>query len=64
MQIGQDNERDTVFWIRQALDVAFILGAIAGVACYVWGDRTMGLYIVLVAMVVKMAESALRMLKH
>ena len=65
MLTGKDNEqRDTIFWIRQALDVAFILGAIAGVACYVWGDKTTGLYIVMVAMVVKMRESALRIMKH
>lgn len=64
MQIGTDNEKNTIFWIRQGLNVAFMLGAIAGVACFLWGDRQTGLYIVMVAMVVKMAESALRIMKQ
>jgi len=64
MQIGKDNERDAIFWVRQVLDVIFIIGAIAGVISFVWGDRQTGLYIVMVAMVVKMAESALRIMRH
>lgn len=64
MQISSDNENDSIFWIRQVLNIAFMLGAIAGVVCFLWGDRQTGLYIVMVAMVVKMGESALRILKH
>jgi hypothetical protein len=63
MQIEND-ERDLLFWVRQALNVVFMLAAIAGVVCYVWIDKELGIYIVLGAMVVKMTESILRMVKN
>ncbi|MBR6121500.1 MAG: hypothetical protein IKQ05_03805 [Prevotella sp.] len=59
----ENDERDMMFWTRQVLNIIFMLAAIIGVICYVWGDKRTGIFVVLGAMVVKMAESTLRMLK-
>ncbi len=40
-----------------------MLLAIAGVVVYVWVDNTVGTYIVLGAMAIKMVECCLRMLR-
>ena len=60
---GEDDEqkRDSVFVIRNILNIIFMAGALAGVAVYLLSqDKTTGIYIVLVAMVFKMAECCLR----
>jgi hypothetical protein len=55
--------RDRFFTIRQVLNICFILTAIVGVAIYLLSDRTVGLYVVFLAMAIKFSESALRMMK-
>ncbi len=50
--------------LRNWLNTIFIIAAIIGMYIYYKGDRTMGTYIILVAMLVKFTESALRMMKR
>lgn len=64
MQIEDDKKSDKMFLIRQCLNAIFMLSAIVGVVYYIWFDKITGIYIILVAMAVKMAESTLRMFKH
>ena len=59
----ENEERSNIFVVRQLLNVAFILAALAGMACYIWGDKQVGIYIALGAMILKMTESAIRMMK-
>ncbi len=59
----ENEERSNIFVIRQCLNVLFILTALAGMACYVWVDQQTGIFVVLGAMILKMAESAIRMMK-
>lgn len=49
--------------IRNLLTIIFMLGAIIGVIYYLTKDRTVGTYIILIAMCFKIAESSLRMIK-
>ena len=49
--------------IRNALNIIFMIGAVIGVIWYLTKDRMVGTYIILIAMVVKFAEAALRMFK-
>lgn len=46
--------------IRQWLNAIFMLGAILGVCIYYFGNVTVGIIIILCAMVFKMAECAFR----
>ncbi len=54
---------DPLFTLRNILNIIFMLAAIAGVVVYVWVDNTIGTYIVLGAMAIKMVECCLRMLR-
>ena len=49
--------------IRNLLNIIFMLGAIIGVIYYLTKDRTVGTYIILIAMCFKIAESSLRRIK-
>lgn len=49
--------------IRNWLNVIFMLGAVVGLIYYFTGHKDTGIYIILVAMVVKFAEASLRMFK-
>ena len=49
--------------IRNLLNIIFMLGAIIGVIYYLTKDRTVGTYIILIAMCFKIVESSLRMIK-
>ena len=49
--------------IRNWLNISFMLLAVVGVIYYLSKDRTVGTYIILIAMCFKIAESSLRMLK-
>ena len=51
------------FAIRQILNIIFMVLALIGVGIYIWGNSTTGIIIVLIAMVVKMAECVLRMIR-
>jgi len=56
-----DPRRDLFFWIRQVLNVLFIIVALVGLYYYLRIDKVTGTYIVLLAMVIKMSESAVRL---
>lgn len=49
--------------IRNILNIIFMLLAVVGMAFYLLSDRTTGIYIILIAMCFKIAESSLRMLR-
>ena len=49
--------------IRNVLNIIFMVMAVIGVIYYLSKDRTVGTYIILIAMCFKIAESSLRMLK-
>ncbi len=49
--------------IRNWLNILFIIGAIIGMYVFYKGDRTIGTYIIIVSIIIKFTESALRMLK-
>lgn len=55
--------RDRHFAIRQVLNIIFMLMAVVGVCLYLLSDKTVGTIVVLIAIVVKMAECVLRMLR-
>ena len=53
--------------IRNWLNLIFMIGAVVGVILYLQKNEQthmLGLYIILCSMVVKIAESSLRMLNH
>lgn len=50
--------------IRNILNIIFMVGAIVGVSIYYFSDKTTGIYIVLGAMVFKMAECCLRFFRR
>ncbi len=49
--------------VRNWLNIIFMVVAIAGVAYYMTADKTVGMYIVLTAMAIKMVEASMRMIK-
>lgn len=49
--------------LRQWLNIIFMLGAIVGLVFYFNHHKETGIYIILISMVVKFAEAALRMFK-
>ncbi|MBQ3700871.1 MAG: hypothetical protein II886_13365 [Prevotella sp.] len=49
--------------IRNWLNIIFMLGAIVGLVFYFNHQKETGIYIILVSMVIKFAEAALRMFK-
>lgn len=52
-----------IFFVRNTLNTLFILGVVVGVAVYLAADKQTGVYILLAAVPVKLAESAIRMLR-
>lgn len=63
-QESEDQPRDKFFKIRNTLNTIFIVGAIVGVAVYFLSNRTTGIYIILAAMVFKMAECSFRIINR
>ena len=57
----EEEVNDHMLPFRNILNAIFMLGAIVGVIIYYLGHTTTGIIIVLVAMVVKMVECAIRM---
>jgi hypothetical protein len=49
--------------IRNWLNIIFMLGAVVGLCLYFFHSKELGIYVILVSMVVKFAEAALRMFK-
>lgn len=57
-------KRETILLrIRNVLNLIFMVGAIVGVIYYVSADKQTGIYIILGAMVFKIMESAIRILR-
>lgn len=56
----QPQERDPLMKLRNVLNIIFMAGALVGVAVYILGNQTVGIYIVLGAMVFKLVESGIR----
>lgn len=54
------NHRDRFFAVRQVLNITFMLLAIVGVVVYLTGPFYLGVAIIMIAVVVKMAESVIR----
>jgi hypothetical protein len=60
---GEDQpSKDNFLRLRNWLNLIFMIGAVVGVLLYLFGDQTAGTIVVLVAMVFKMVESAIRFL--
>lgn len=56
-----DKPRDLFFWIRNILNIIFMVGAVVGVIFYYFTEQeTLGIIIILTAMFFKMAECSLR----
>ncbi len=53
-------EHSTIDYVRQWLNFIFMLGAVVGVCIYFLGDKTIGTYIILAAIVVKLSECVIR----
>lgn len=51
---------DRYLRLRNILNLIFMVGAIVGVAVYLWADNTVGTIIILGAMVFKMVECVYR----
>jgi hypothetical protein len=49
--------------LRQWLNLIFIIGAVAGMAWYVWGDHETAVYIMIGAVIPKFIELTLRIAK-
>ena len=60
----REKERDRFFVLRNTLNILFMLGAVAGVAVYYMRSEQLGTYIILVAIVFKLVECCVRMLKR
>ena len=58
-----DKEQDQFLPIRNILNIIFIIGAVVGVSVYFFSDNTIGTFIVLGAMVFKIAETILRFIR-
>ncbi len=54
---------DQLLGLRNVLNIIFMLLAVIGVCIYVWGDSTLGTYVIIGGMAFKMVECCLRMLK-
>ena len=54
---------DQLLGLRNVLNIIFMVLAIIGVCIYVWGDSTIGTYVIIGGMAFKMVECCLRMLK-
>ena len=60
----QDERPDRYLKLRNILNLIFMIGAIIGAVLYFFTDHTtLGVYIVLGAMAVKMVECCIRMLR-
>lgn len=60
---GEDIDRhNSSIKLRNWLNLIFMIGAVAGILIYFFGDQTIGTIVILVAMVFKIVESAIRFL--
>ncbi|MBR5038286.1 MAG: hypothetical protein IKX65_06150 [Prevotella sp.] len=59
----EEENKDRFLMLRQVLNIIFMLGAVVGVLLYFYQNKTMGTVVIVVAMVFKMVECVLRLLK-
>lgn len=63
-RMKKERKYDHTLGLRNVLNIIFMIGAIIGAALYFFSDhRTIGVYVVLGAMAVKMVECCIRMLR-
>ena len=63
-RIIRERAHDHTLGLRNVLNIIFMIGAIIGAVLYFFTDHTtLGVYIVLGAMAVKMVECCIRMLR-
>lgn len=58
-----DRGNDRFLKYRNWLNIIFILGAVAGMALYYFGNATIGTIVIVVAMVFKFIECILRFIR-
>ena len=56
-------DENTVFRIRQILNIIFMVGALAGIVVYFAADKFTGTIVILVAMAFKMMEYIIRFMR-
>lgn len=54
---------DTIFRIRQILNIIFMVGALAGIIIYFASDKFTGTIVILVGMAFKMMEYVIRFMR-
>lgn len=59
----EDDRGRKVLLVRNALNIIFMLGAVIGIAVYVFSDHVTGMYVIVAAIPFKIAEAVIRMLK-
>lgn len=59
---GEDAPKNNHLRLRNVLNVIFMLLAIVGGAVYYWSDQIVGAIIIMVAVVFKLVESAIRIM--
>lgn len=62
-QLHEEKQEKPYLKLRNILNIVFMVGALTGVCLYFFSNETIGTYVILVSMVFKMAEAALRMFK-
>ena len=58
----EENNRDQYFKIRNILNIIFMIGAVVGMGFYFFGNRTIGTIIIIIAIVIKLTESSIRLI--
>ena len=59
----EDKPRDRFFKIRNILNLIFMLGAVVGVLLYFFSSHAVGTFVLLCAIIFKIAECCLRLLR-
>ncbi len=60
---SRPQERGKFFWLRNLLNIVFIIGAIVGMLVYFFKNDEIGMIIILGAMAFKMCECVIRLVK-
>ena len=58
----EENNMDQYFKIRNILNIIFMIGAVVGMGFYFFGNRTIGTIIIIIAIVIKLTESSIRLI--
>lgn len=59
----EENPRGRYALLRQALNILFMVGVVAGVLMYLYKSKDTGTVVILASMVLKFAECVLRLIK-